>query len=45
MSSAWSRCPGALRVTEIGEDYILGTREDELDIEYVESWPLDRSGS
>ena len=30
---------------EIGEDYILGTRRDELDVEYVESWPLDRSGS
>ncbi len=37
--------PGSFAVTEIGEDYILGTREDELDIEYVESWPLDRSGS
>jgi len=37
--------PGSFRVREIGEDYILGTREDELDIEYVESWSLDRSGS
>ena len=37
--------PGSFDVTEIGEDYILGTRDDELDIEYVESWPLDRSGS
>ncbi|WP_423926680.1 hypothetical protein [Candidatus Palauibacter sp.] len=37
--------PGSFRVTEIGEDYILGTRRDALDIEYVESWPLDRSGS
>ena len=37
--------PGSFRVREIGEDYILGTREDALDIEYVESWPLDRSGS
>ena len=37
--------PGSFAVQEIGEDYILGTREDELDIEYVESWPLDRSGS
>ena len=37
--------PGSFTVEEIGEDYILGTREDELDIEYVESWPLDRSGS
>lgn len=37
--------PEISRIAEIGEDYILGTREDELDIEYVESWPLDRSGS
>ncbi|WP_419950444.1 hypothetical protein [Candidatus Palauibacter sp.] len=37
--------PGSFAVREIGEDYILGTREDALDIEYVESWPLDRSGS
>ncbi len=37
--------PGSFAVTEIGEDYILGTRRDELDIEYVESWSLDRSGS
>ena len=37
--------PGSFNVREIGEDYILGTREDALDIEYVESWPLDRSGS
>ena len=37
--------PGSFAVTEIGEDYILGTRRDALDIEYVESWPLARSGS
>lgn len=37
--------PGSFRVREIGEDYILGTRDDELDIEYVESWSLDRTGS
>ena len=37
--------PGSFAVEEIGADYILGTREDELGIEYVESWPLDRSGS
>ncbi|WP_420449196.1 hypothetical protein [Candidatus Palauibacter sp.] len=37
--------PGSFAVQEIGEDYILGTRQDELDIEYVESWSLDRSGS
>lgn len=37
--------PGSFAVTEIGADYILATRRDALDIEYVESWPLDRSGS
>ncbi|WP_420442086.1 hypothetical protein [Candidatus Palauibacter sp.] len=37
--------PGSFTVAEIGEDYILGTRRDELGIEYVESWSLDRSGS
>ena len=37
--------PGSFGVKEIGADYILGTRQDALDIEYVESWPLDRSGS
>ncbi|MCY3599161.1 MAG: hypothetical protein OXN85_04215 [Gemmatimonadetes bacterium] len=37
--------PGSFSVEEIGEDYILGSRDDELDVEYVESWPLDRSGS
>ena len=37
--------PGSFAAWKIGEDYILGTRQDELDIEYVESWSLDRSGS
>lgn len=37
--------PGSFSVREIGEDYILGTRDDALGIEYVESWSLDRSGS
>lgn len=37
--------PGSFSVEEIGQDYILGTREDALDIEYVELWSLDRSGS
>lgn len=36
--------PGSFDVTEIGEAYILGTREDALEIEYVDLWPLDRSG-
>ena len=37
--------PGSFAVQKIGEDYILGRRQDALDIEYVESWSLDRSGS
>lgn len=36
--------PEINRILEIGEDYILGRREDELDIEYVDLWTLDRSG-
>ena len=35
--------PDITRILEIGEDYILGRREDELDIEYVDLWTLDRS--
>lgn len=30
-------------VPEIGEDYILGTRFDEFDVEHVQLWPLERS--
>ena len=36
--------PDGLQVFEIGEDYILGLRGDELDVESVEVWPLERSG-
>lgn len=35
--------PPALTVFEIGEDYVLGRVSDELGIEYVRLWPLDRS--
>ena len=35
--------PKGLRVGQIGEDYILGHYRDELDIEYVQVWPLERS--
>ena len=34
--------PGGLDVLEIGEDYILGTTTDELGVERVQLWPLDR---
>ena len=35
--------PQGLRIGQIGEDYILGHYRDELDIEYVQMWPLERS--
>ena len=37
--------PEELEIYEIGEDYILGRATDELDVEYIQLWPLDRSGS
>ena len=37
--------PKELEIYEIGEDYILGHTRDELDVEYVQVWPLDRLGS
>lgn len=36
--------PGGTTVFEIGEDYILGLGTDDLDVEYVELWGLDREG-
>ena len=36
--------PEGLQILEIGEDYILGHYRDELDVEYVQVWPLERSG-
>ena len=36
--------PEGLQIYEIGEDYILGLRGDELDVESVQVWPLQRSG-
>lgn len=35
--------PTGLSVFEIGEDYILGRVTDDLEIERVQLWPLDRS--
>lgn len=37
--------PAELEIYEIGEDYILGRTRDELDVEYIQVWPLDRPGS
>ena len=36
--------PKGLRIGQIGEDYILGHARDELDVEYIQVWPLERSG-
>ena len=36
--------PPELVIYEIGEDYILGKVRDELEVEYVQDWGLDRSG-
>ena len=36
--------PPGLVIYEIGEDYILGKVEDELSVEYVQLWSLDRVG-
>lgn len=36
--------PGSFPVDEIGEDYILGVWKDELDVEYVRMYSLDRGG-
>ena len=36
--------PADVRLFEIGEDYILGSVSDDLGIESVQLWPLDRSG-
>jgi len=34
--------PDALEIFEIGEDYILGLWRDELEVEYVQVWELER---
>ena len=36
--------PQRLQIYEIGGDYILGKVLDELRVEYVQLWPLDRGG-
>ena len=35
--------PEGLQVYEIGEDYILGRVRDELEVESIQLWPLERS--
>lgn len=36
--------PSGLRIYEIGEDYILGRATDDLGVEYVQMWSLERTG-
>ena len=36
--------PEGLWIWEIGEDYILGRADDELGVESVQLWPLERRG-
>ena len=36
--------PAGLDIYEIGEDYILGLATDDLGVEYVQVWSLERSG-
>ena len=36
--------PAGLSVFEIGEDYILGLATDDLGVEFVQVWSLERSG-
>jgi hypothetical protein len=37
--------PPGLRVLDIGTDYVLGVWQDELDVEYVRLFRLDRTGT
>lgn len=37
--------PKELRIHHIGADYILGHSSDELGVESIQVWPLERSGS
>lgn len=34
--------PEGLRIYDIGEDYILGRVTDEMDVEFIQVWPLER---
>lgn len=37
--------PRGLRIYEIGEDYLLGSVEDELGVDYIQLWALKRTGT
>ncbi len=36
--------PPGLRVTQIGQDFVLGTWRDDLDVEHVRLYPLEKGG-
>ncbi len=36
--------PAELDILEIGEDYILGRVVDEMGVESIQVWPLERAG-
>lgn len=36
--------PAELDILEIGEDYLLGRTEDDLGVESIQVWPLERAG-
>ena len=36
--------PAGLEIREIGEDYLLGGKVDELGVESIQLWRLERSG-
>lgn len=37
--------PQGLQIYEIGEDYLLGSMEDELGLDYIQLWALNRTGT
>ena len=40
----FAETPADLAIFEIGEDYILGLATDDVGVQYVQVWPLERSG-
>ena len=36
--------PEGLDIMQIGEDFILGRVKDQLEVEHVQVWPLERGG-
>ena len=37
--------PQGLDILQIGDDFILGRVKDEFEVEYVQVWPLERTGT